>query len=332
MRASWYEKTGPAIDVLQIGKMETPEACDNEVRIKIFASGVNPADVKLRSGQSSYGYNFDRVIPNSDGAGIIDQVGSGVSNNLIGRRVWLFNGQRLGRAFGTAAEYICINFNFVTELPEHVSFDEGATLGIPGLTAYHSVFADGSVHGKTILITGGAGAVGFYATSLASWGGAKVLCTVSGDQKAKSALLAGAENVINYKKEDVAERVDAYTKGKGVDRLITVDFGGDLPWMTSIMRQNSCVSAYASDSEKMPTLDFFSFMRKNIQIRPFILNSLPPKELDDARFGINRWLIDKPNSLRPIAKKFSLENIIKAHELVESSIKFGTVIVNPKTS
>ena len=130
----------------------------------------------------------------------------------------------------------------------------------------------------------------------------------------------------------MAERVDAYTKGKGVDRLITVDFGGDLPWMTSIMRQNSCVSAYASDSEKMPTLDFFSFMRKNIQIRPFILNSLPPKELDDARFGINRWLIDKPNSLRPVAKKFALENIIEAHELVESSIKFGTVIVNPKTS
>ena len=331
MRASWYEKTGPARDVLQIGEMETPEACDNEVRIKIFASGVNPADVKLRSGQSNYGYNFDKVIPNSDGAGIIDQVGSGVSKKLIGQRVWLFNGQRLGRAFGTAAEYICININFVTELPEHVSFDEGATLGIPGLTAYHSVFADGSVNGKTILITGGAGAVGFYATSLASWGGAKVLCTVSGDQKAKRALLAGAENVINYKKEDVAERVGAYTKGKGVDRLITVDFGGDLPWMTSIMRQNSCVSAYASDSEKMPTLDFFSFMRKNIQIRPFILNSLPPKELNNARLGISRWLIDKPNSIRPIAKKFSLENIIKAHELVESSIKFGTVIVNPKT-
>ena len=329
MRASWYEKTGPAIDVLQIGKMETPEASDNEVRIKIFASGVNPADVKLRSGQSSYGYNFDRVIPNSDGAGIIDQVGPGVSKNRIGQRIWLFNGQRLGRAFGTAAEYICINVNYVTELPDHVSFDEGATLGIPGLTAYHSVFADGSVNGKTILITGGAGAVGFYATSLASWGGASVLCTVSGDQKAKRALLAGAENVINYKTDDVAERVDAYTKGKGVDRLITVDFGGDLPWMTSIMRQNSCVSAYASDSDKMPRLDFFSFMRRNIQIRPFILNSLPQQELSSACSGINRWLVEEPNSLRPIAKKFSLEDIIEAHELVEGTAKFGTVIVNP---
>ena len=171
--------------------------------------------------------------------------------------------------------------------------------------------------------------MGFYATSLASWGGANVLCTVSGDQKAKRALLAGAENVINYKTEDVAERVDAYTKGKGVDRLITVDFGGDLPWMTSIMRQNSCVSAYASDSDKMPRLDFFSFMRRNIQIRPFILNSLPQLELNSACSGINRWLVEKPNSLRPIAKKFSLEDIIEAHELVESSTKFGTVIVNP---
>ena len=329
MRASWYEKTGPALDVLQIGEMATPDVSDNEVRIKIFASGVNPADVKLRSGHSSYGYNFDRVIPNSDGAGIIEKVGPGVSKNFIGKRVWLFNGQRLGRAFGTAAEYICINVNYVTELPEHVSFDEGATLGIPGLTAYHSVFADGSVNGKTILVTGGAGAVGFYATSLASWGGAKVLCTVSSDQKAKRALLAGAENVINYKTEDVEERVNAYTKGKGIDRLITVDFGGDLPWMTSIMQQNSCVSAYASDSERMPTLDFFSFMRKNIQIRPFILNSLPQQVLNSARSGVNRWLVEKPNSLRPIAKKFSLEDIMKAHELVESSTKFGTVIVNP---
>ena len=329
MRASWYEKTGPALDVLQTGELETPEASNSEVRIKIFSSGVNPADVKLRSGQSSYGYNFDRVIPNSDGAGIIDQVGAGVSKQLLGRRVWLFNGQRLGRAYGTAAEYICINTDYVTELPDHVSFDEGATLGIPGLTAYHGVFADGSVKDKTVLVTGGAGAVGFYAISLASWGGANVLCTISSDQKAELALLAGAHNTINYKTENVAKMVEAYTKGKGVDRLVTVDFGGDLPWIASVMRQNSCVSAYASDTERMPKLDFFSFMRRNIQIRPFILNSLPKKDLDKARLGMNRWLIEKPDSVKPIAKKFYLENIAKAHAFVESSTKFGTVIVNP---
>ena len=113
MRASWYEKTGPTTDVLRIGELETPEASDNEVRGKVSSSGVNPADIKLRSGQSSYGYKFDRVIPNSDGAGIIDQVGAGVSKKLLNQRVWLFNGQRLGRAFGTAAEYICINTDYV---------------------------------------------------------------------------------------------------------------------------------------------------------------------------------------------------------------------------
>lgn len=269
------------------------------------------------------------MIPNSDGPGIVDQVGGGVSGNLLGKRVGLFNGQRLGRAFGTGAEYICITAVYVSFLPNHASFDEGATLGIPGLTAYHSVFSDGPVLGKTVLVAGGAGAVGFYAISLAAWGGANVLSTVSTREKSKIALQAGAKFTINYKEEDVANRVLHYTNGTGIDRVISVDFGGDLKWLGNIMRQNSCVTAYASISAKAPRLPFFQFMRPNIQIRPFVLNSLPKLALNASRHGINQWLLDQKSALQPIAKTLPLEKIIEAHEFVEAGSKFGTVIVNP---
>jgi NADPH2:quinone reductase len=327
MRASWYSKTGPAVEVIKIGEIETPNADEGEVRVKLHASGVNPADVKLRSGISSYDYNFPLIIPNSDGAGIVDQVGPNVSKAFFGKKVWVFNGQRLGRAFGTAAEFITLNAKYVTELPECASFEQGATFGIPGMTAYHSVFSDGPVLGKTILITGGAGAVGFYAVSLAAWGGARVLATVSNSVKGELAILGGATDIINYKEEDVTKSVKELTNGEGVDRVVSVDFGGNLSWLTNVIRQNGCVAAYASDSERMPKIDFYQFMKKNIQIRPFILNALTQNRLDNARYGINKWVSERPNATRPIAAEFELEKISDAHELVESGSKFGTVIV-----
>jgi NADPH2:quinone reductase len=329
MKACWYEKTGPARKVLQFGDIETPDAKEGEARIKIYASGINPADVKLRSGVSTYGYNFPFVIPNSDGAGVIDQVGKGVTEELLESRVWFFNGQRLGRAYGSGAEFIALDKKYITPLPENIPFDEGATLGIPAMTAYHSIFSDGPVAGKTVLVTGGSGAVGFYCVSLASWGGARVLATVSSVEKGENAILGGATDIINYKTEDVAQRIEKLTNGAGVDRVISVDFADSLPWLPKVIRKNGCVVAYASDTNRSPQIDFFAFMRNNIQIRPFILNALPQKHLDDARFGINKWLNESPNALRPVAANLPLSRMIEAHELVESGSKFGTVIVSP---
>ena len=329
MKACWYEKTGPARDAVQYGNIETPVAKAGEARIKIYASGINPADVKLRSGFSTYGYNFPFVIPNSDGAGVIDQVGKGVTEELLESRVWFFNGQRLGRAYGTGAEFITLDTKYITPLPEGVPFDEGATLGIPAMTAYHSIFSDGPVTGKTILVTGGSGAVGFYCVSLASWGGARVLATVSSVEKGENAILGGATDIINYKTEDVAHRIEKLTNGVGVDRVISVDFADSLSWLAKVIRKNGCVAAYASDTNRMPQIDIFSFMRNNIQIRPFILNALPQKNLDDARFGINKWLNQRPNTVRPVAANLPLSKMIEAHELVESGSKFGTVVVSP---
>src|SRR5271163_437214 len=178
MKAVWYERAGAAPDVLSFGEMPTPLAGPGEVRVRLEASGVNPADVGRRSG-SYRAMEFPRAIPNSDGAGIVDQVGGGVTRLHIGQRVWLFNGQRNGRAFGTAAQYIALAEQLVTPLPDDVSFAAGATLGIPGMTAWCGLFADGPIAGQTVLITGGGGAVGHYAVQLAKWGGGQAIATVS---------------------------------------------------------------------------------------------------------------------------------------------------------
>jgi len=183
MRAVWYDRQGAADEVLVCGELPTPDAGYGEVRVKLEASGVNPSDTYRRRGPPAMEY--PRVITNSDGAGIIDQVGPGVNQQRLGKRVWLYNGQRNGRWMGTAAEYIALSVDLVTELPDHVSFAEGATLGVPAMTAHRAVFVGGPVQGKTLIVTGGAGAVGHYAVQLATWAGATVIATVSSSEKAE---------------------------------------------------------------------------------------------------------------------------------------------------
>lgn len=330
MRAAWYQRLGPASEVLELGEKPDPIPGPGDLLIRLFASGVNPADVKRRAGLGSYAeMEHACVIPNSDGAGVVVGIGENLQPSWIGRRVWLFNGQRLGRAFGTAAEFIALPSKFVTDLPEHVSFDEGATLGIPAMTAFHGVFSDGSVEGKTVLVSGGAGAVGWYAVALAAWGGARVIATVSGPEKAERALAGGAHETINYKSDDVAAKVAELTNGLGVDRLVSVDFGGDLAWATEVISLNGSISAYASDTQAKPLLAFHEFARRNIRFIPFILNSLPSEVLDRTRWGINSWLNNQPELMRPVGGKFGLQEIVAAHEAVEAAQKFGTIIVRP---
>jgi NADPH2:quinone reductase len=234
MKAVWYERSGAAPDVLSFGDMETPVAGPGEVRVRLQASGVNPADAGRRAG-SYRALEFPRVVPNSDGAGFVDQLGDGVTRLSIGQRVWLYNGQRNGRAFGTAAEYIALAEHLVTPLRDEVSFAAGATLGIPGMTAWCGLFGDGPIAGQTVLVTGGAGAVGHYAVQLAKWGGARVIATVSSSLKAMEARIAGADLVIDYKTEDVIAKALAFTGGRGVDRVIDVDFGGNIATTLKLM-------------------------------------------------------------------------------------------------
>src|SRR5262249_30263526 len=253
VRAVWYERCGPAAEVLTFGEMPTPVAGPGEVRIRLEASGVNPADVGRRGG-TYRAMEYPRVIPNSDGAGIIDKVSDGVTRLKAGQRVWLFNGQRNGRAFGTAAEYIALAEHLVTPLPDNLSFAQGATLGIPAMTAWTCLFCDGPIAGKTVLVTGGAGAVGHYAVQLAQWGGAQVIATVSSAAKAEQARLGGADLVVNYRHDDVVAKAMAFTDGRGVDRVVDVDFGGNIATTLKLMGMNSTIAVYATNSNRTPVV------------------------------------------------------------------------------
>ncbi|MEO1929401.1 MAG: NADPH:quinone reductase, partial [Gammaproteobacteria bacterium] len=226
MQAAWYEAIGSAEEVLHVGKIDDPSPMEGEVLIEIKASGVNPSDVKTRAGARGE-LQFPQIIPHSDGGGIIVEVGEGVSKDRIGERVWIWNGA-FGRAYGTCAELMALPSSQAVTMSEDVSFETAACLGIPASTAYYGVFSDGSVENQTILITGGAGAVGYLGIQLAKWSGANVISTVSSDDKATVAKAAGADLVVNYKTDDVIEAANDFTKGYGVDRILEVEFGGNL--------------------------------------------------------------------------------------------------------
>ena len=326
MKAVWYERCGPATDVLTYGERPTPTAGLGEVRVKLEASGVNPADVGRRSGNYR-AMEFARVIPNSDGAGIVDQLGEGVTRLKPGQRVWLFNGQRNGRAFGTAAEYIALAEHLVTPLPDHLSFAQGATLGIPAMTAWCCLFCDGAIVGKTVLVSGGAGAVGHYAVQLARWGGARVIATVSTAAKAEQARLAGADLVVNYKTEDVVAKALAFTDRRGVDRVVDVDFGGNIATTLKLMAMNSTIAIYATNGNRNPVVPMRELMERCIALRALVLFALPPPLLAAAQADISKWLAAGPR-IHNIAGQFALSDTAQAHLAVERGDKLGTVIVD----
>ena len=326
MKAVWYERQGAAPDVLVYGEMPTPVAGPGEVRIRLEASGVNPADAGRRSG-SYRAMEYPRVIANSDGAGIIDSVGDGVTRLNVGQRVWLFNGQRNGRAFGTAAEYIALAEHLVTPLPDDVSFAAGATLGIPCMTAWCALFGDGPIAGQTVLVTGGAGAVGHYAVQLAKWGGARVIATVSSSLKAEQARLGGADLVVNYRDDDVVAKALAFTGQRGVDRAIDVDFGGNIATTLKLMAVNSTIAIYATNGNRTPTLPVRELMEKCIALRSLVLPALPPALHAAAQADISKWLA-AGKRIHNIAAQFPLSETAQAHLAVEKGDKLGTVIVD----
>lgn len=331
MRAVWYDRHGPASEVLQTGERPDPVPAPGEVRVRLFASGVNPADTYRRAGTSNPN-EWPLVIPNSDGAGVIDAVGEGVEARHLGRRVWLYNAQRF-RPFGTAAEFTCVPLDLTCELPEHVPYEVGACLGIPAMTAHRCLFADGPVQGLRVLVSGGGGAVGNYAVQLARRGGAaQVLATASGGWKREDALAAGAEAVFDYR--DAAACVAAVreaTGGHGVDRVVEVDVGGNVAIWSEVVAPNGSVSGYASRGGRTPAIPYGLMMQKNVTLRGVVLNSCPIEARRQAQADITAWLrADAPKPLHRIAARFPLFGTAAAHEAVERGDKRGTVIVLPQ--
>src|SRR5262245_6853247 len=272
MRAAWYERTGAAADVLKIGDLPVPEPGPGEVRVRVVASGLNPTDVKARVRPGSM--PGPRVIPHQDGAGVIDKVGPGVPAGRVGERVWLYIVQ-WQREWGTAAEFTVVPARLAVTLPANTTFAEGACLGIPAVTAHRCLFADGPIGGLTVLVTGGAGAVGNYAVQLAKWAGATVIATVSSAEKAAVAVAAGADHTVNYRTDDAAAEILRLTGGAGVDRIVDVDFGGNVAVSARVIKTNGVVASYASMGDPEPKLPFYALMAKNAAVRPVLIYTMP---------------------------------------------------------
>jgi NADPH2:quinone reductase len=323
MRAAWYEKNGPAADVLRVGEMPVPEPGPGEVRVRIIASGLNPTDVKARAGSRPMG--FPRVVPHQDGAGVIDRVGPGVPASRVGERVWLYIVQ-WQRAWGTAAEFTVVPARLAVTLPANTGFVEGACLGIPAVTAHRCLFADGPLAGQTVLVTGGAGAVGHYAVQLAKWAGATVIATVSSPEKAALALAAGADHTVNYRAGDPAAQILELTGGAGVDRVVDVDFGANLPVTARVLKVNGVVASYASMGAPEPTLPFYALMARNATLRLVLIYTMPERAKDEATRDIGR-LVEEGRLTHVVGARFTLDRIVEAHQAQENGKVTGNIVV-----
>ena len=326
MQAAFYESTGAARDVLRVAAIEKPEPGPGEVRVRIACSGVNPSDVKSRAGLRSKVLPFPRIVPHSDGAGLIDAVGEGVPRARVGERVWLWNAA-WKRAWGTAAEYVVLPAYQATPLPESVGFDAGACLGIPALTAYHAAAVDGGVAGKTVLVAGGAGAVGHYAIQCARLLGARqVIATVSNAAKAKLAADAGADLVLNYRTDDVAAKLRTATEGAGVDRIIEVDIAANAALDLQVLKPGGDLVVYGSAAGEFK-LPFFPLILNHVRLRFFIVYELNAADRTQALAHMGAWL-RRGALIHNVAARFPLARIAEAHELVESGQAMGNVVVD----
>jgi NADPH2:quinone reductase len=322
MRAAWYEKQGPARDVLVVGEMPDPHPAAGEVRIRIAASGINPGDTKKRQDSFGIGMPYPRVIPHSDGAGQVDQIGEGVSSEWIGRSVWCYGAQSY-RPFGTAAEFTVVPVDHVAPLPENVSMDQGACLGIPGITAHRAVHVAGAVNGRTVLVQGAAGSVGLCAVRLARQAGAEVIGSVRSSSDEATAREAGAHEVVPSDQELVA-RVRSLA-ADGVDHIVEVAFGANIENDIELLKMGGSVATYATDSPT-PKIPVWQMVFKNIRV--FFLGSddFPKDAKMLAAQDLNRAL-EAGWSGFEVGERIPLSDIARAHELAEHPVRRGRVVV-----
>ena len=323
MKAAWYEKQGAARDVLVVGKMDDPLPSAGEIRIRLAFSGVNPGDVKKREDAFGIGMAYPRVIPHSDGSGTVDAVGEGVPREWIGRRVWCYGGQSY-RPFGTAAEYTVLPLRLVVPLPEGVPLEQGACLGIPGITAHRAVHVGGSVRGKTVFVQGGAGAVGACAVQLAHQAGARVIATCRAEADKGIASRAGADEVF-LTGEGLAKRVRAMVPD-GVDHIVEVAFGANIKTDTEVLAQGGSIATYATNTP-MPETPVWQLVFVNARLFFVGSDDVPAEAKIEATRDINEALEAGWQGL-DIAENVPLDQIARSHELVEHPVKAGRVIVS----
>ncbi|WP_299007236.1 NADPH:quinone reductase [uncultured Shewanella sp.] len=326
MKAIIFKQFGAAKDVLKLQEVNRPLVQAGEVLVRLHTSAVNPSDVKKRAGAFPASLNNGAIIPNSDGAGIIEAVGEGVPSARIGERVWIYQAQH-GRRYGTSAEFIRIESRRAAHLPNEASFEVGACLGIPAMTAHRCVHADGFVKNKRILITGGAGRVGFYAIQWAKMAGAFVIASASNDEDSETCLNVGADAVVDHREPEFAKHILQASNGKRIDRVIDVEFGQNLEAILQVIKTGGVIATYSSTQEPKPYLPFYKMMYLDLTLRCIIVYDMPEKAKNMAINAIESAL--KHNRLcHRIAERLPLKEVVKAHELVESGKIRGSVILS----
>ncbi|TWF47568.1 NADPH:quinone reductase [Neorhizobium alkalisoli] len=326
MRAAFYDRQGTARDVLTVGDIPDPQPGAGDVRVRVVASGINPSDIKTRTGFGGKAMPFPRIVPHQDGAGVIDAVGPGVPETRIGERVWIYMAQ-WGKAFGTAAEFVVVPSVQAVTLADSVSFEVGASLGVPAMTAHRCLFADGDLRGKRVLVQGGAGAVGNAAILLAKWAGAWVAATVSREEQAEVARAAGADFVVNRHEEDVAQTVRSATGGHGVDRIVDVDISANIDVAVACLARDGVVTAYSTETpQAMLTTPFFPALLGGFSFRFVYVYSMPETAMRQAADEVSACGASGAYAPR-IAKTYALDAVAEAHELQESGKAVGKILV-----
>ena len=325
MKACWFDAFGSAQDVLQQGDWPTPEPNPDEVLVQLHTTGVNPSDVKKRAGAFPDLLDSGPVIPHSDGAGVITAVGEGVSPSLVGERVFVYQAQ-YGRQSGTAAEYVALDSVRAPVLPDNASFEVGACIGIPIMTAHRCVFADGPVADQLILVTGGAGRVGYYAIQWAHRAGARVIATASNEQDATACREVGAEAVVNHREPEWGQAVLDLTGGQKVDRVIDVEFGANLPELLQCVRIGATIATYSSTVVPEPALPFRTMMFMDLTVRIVIVYAMPEEAKAQAVVDTQAALTEHGLQHR-VAETLPFEQMAKAHEVIEEGSVRGCVVV-----
>lgn len=327
MRAITYDRFGLAEEVLMLEDLPTPNLAPGEVLVKLHTSGVNPSDIRARAGGRPGVTKppFPKIVPHSDGAGVIEAVGEGISQDRVGERVWIWNGQ-WQRAFGTAAEYIALPSVQAATLPDQTSFETGAILGIPGMTAVHAVLGGGEVAGKTVLISGGAGTVGNLAIQVAAASGATVLATARGESGLAAAREAGAAEVFDYTSDKLADQILEATHGTLIDRIVEVEFGKNIETNTRVITERGTIAAYGSAKDMTPVLPFYPLMFKAVTLDLVLVYLLSEAERSTA-IGHLTGLLEKGTLDFRISETLDLAECAKAHDLIAEGNRAGSVLL-----
>jgi NADPH2:quinone reductase len=322
MRAGWYEKNGSAEEVIVVGDMPTPAAGPGQVLVRLHASGISPSDYKKR-GNAKGGMEFPRIVPHSDGAGIVAALGAGVTGLKTGQRVWVFNGQ-WERPFGTAADYIVLSAFQVRPLPDGMSFAEGACLGIPAMTAHRAVFMDGPVRGQWVYVPGAAGRVGSYAVQWAKWGGARVIGECGSADKARIVETLGAERVILRSTDDPVATILEWTNGRGADRIVEIEFGGNMAVNERIIAEGGVIASYASARMPKATISVSPRRARNMSMHFVHCYTMNDAAKDAAAADIAKAVAGFTHRIAGIV---TLDELARGHREAESQSGTGQMVV-----